>query len=459
MTSERLHPLGVVIIAGRRLRRLGQFALPALGAVVFGVVPLGIVVAAGVVLAAAALVLGALEWWRFTFGVEEGALVVRHGILQHDVITVPLPRIQALDISQGAIPRLIGVREVRVRVAGGTPGVRLVAVSAAAEARLRTALGDPGVPAAEDVVRRLTPGELPLIGLTSPFILAGLAALYGVLNRLDEVLPGDLTGAAEHAVEPHHLASWLLAAAVVVVAIVVGSVAGAVLSYAGFSVIRDGPRLRVRRGLLQRHEVVLPIERVRSVVLLQNPPREMLGRAVIRARTAMRGSSQDTVLFPLMRVREAPEFIGSVLPALRLEGIPVYKPPPRALARAVRRTTWPWLALSALAIWFIRPWGTAALVLVPLAAVLGWARFRACGVGLTDRRFTMTRRRYGRRRLVADARAVQWRTVRASPFQRRRGLVSFQAGLVTGGTAEALDLDEIDAGTLARALDPRRVRA
>src|SRR5205085_5357533 len=105
----------------------------------------------------------------------------------------------------------------------------------------------------------------------------------------------------------------------------------------------------------------------------------------------------------------------------------------RARGRAIRRALVPWLLLTAVTVVIAGRWGAVVLALLPFAALLGWARFRAAGAGLTGRQLAVAGRRVGRRRVMADARAVQWRTVRASPFQRRRGLATLEVGLVAGG--------------------------
>lgn len=459
MTSERLHPVGVAVIAARRLRSWANFVLPALGVAVLGSVPMAVIVTGAAALVIVALVIGVAEWWRFTFGVDGDAVVVRRGIFQREVISVPVARIQALDVSQGAIARLIGMREVRVRVAGGGTRVRLVAISASAETALRAALGDRAGSAEEAVVRRLDSSDLVLLGLTSPFVVAGIAAFAGILDRLDDVLPGDLFGDLERAVEPSSVLIGFLEALALIVLALLASVVGAVLGYAGFRIVRAGPRLRLRRGLIQRHEIVLPVERVRTLLFAQNPPRELMGRGSIRARTAGRRGrgGVDAILFPLIRRTEAGDLVRETLPALDPDGIELHRLPPRARGRTIRRALWPWLVITAIAVAVAGVWGALVLAVLPFAAVLGWARFRAAGVGMAGRRLALVRRRVGRRTLIADARAVQWRTLRASPFQRRRGLATLEVGLVAGGEQEVRDLDSGDAGRLTAALDPRRL--
>jgi putative membrane protein len=186
--------------------------------------------------------------------------------------------------------------------------------------------------------------------------------------------------------------------------------------------------------------------------------RELLHRCALNVRTAGRGGrrGESAALFPLLRVEEAAPLVREVLPALDLDGVPLERPPVRARGRAVRRAALPALvvALLAGAVWW--PYGAGALVVVPFAALLGLARFRAAGVGIVPGRIRWRRRALGRQTVVAQARTVQWRRVRQSPFQRRRALATLEVGLAVGGVGARIpDLDAAQAGRLARALDPR----
>ena len=59
----------------------------------------------------------------------------------------------------------------------------------------------------------------------------------------------------------------LLVAAALLVAAWLLSALGAVVAFAGFTITRDGDRLRIRRGLVQRREATVPVGRVRAVGL------------------------------------------------------------------------------------------------------------------------------------------------------------------------------------------------
>ena len=454
--AERLHPLGIGLLAARRARAWIGAILPALAFAigVGGLLPLLAVLLA---LAVAGVIVGGLEWRVYTFGVEQDSFVVRRGIFSRDTVSVPLARVQSVDIEQSPIARLLGARSVTVRTAAGSATVRLIAVSAGAESRLRVALGEAAADAspAEDVVRRLPASALPLIAVTSPRIGAGIGVLAAVFYRLDDVVPGNLSEMAAPQLTPGSFGAALLEIAAVLAFGLAASLIGTTLALAGFRIVRDGPRLRLRRGLLSFRETVVPVDRVRAVQMREGLPREALGLCSLTVRTAggATQAAQSGVLFPLLARRESAPLVRGTVPELDLEGIPLRRPPRRARGRALRRVTIPAAIVSVPPAALLAPYGLAALFLVPAALLLALARFRAEGVGLEGGRLAWRRRVLARYTLVAQARSVQWRRVRQSPLQRRRALATLEVGLAVGGVeVSARDLDAGDAGALARAL-------
>jgi len=296
---------------------------------------------------------------------------------------------------------------------------------------------------------------IPLIAVTSPRIGAGVGVLVAIFYRLDDVVPGSLADKVAPRLAPGSLVAALLEIAAVLAFALGASLVGTTLAWAGFRIVRDGPRLRLRRGLLSYRETVVPVDRVRAVQMREGLAREALGLCSLTVRTAGRAkeAAQSGVLFPLLARSESAGLVRETIPELELEGIPLLGPPRRARGRAVRRLTIPAAIVAVPPAALLAPYGLLALLLVPAAALLSLARFRAEGVGLEGDRLAWRRRVLARSTLVAQARSVQWRRVRQSPLQRRRALATLEVGLAVGGVeVSARDLDAGDAAALARAL-------
>ncbi|WP_178704965.1 PH domain-containing protein [uncultured Actinomyces sp.] len=61
-----------------------------------------------------------LQWWSLAFAVTETAVWSRHGILKRQQRHARLDRIQAVDISQPVLARILGLGKLDVEVAGGS---------------------------------------------------------------------------------------------------------------------------------------------------------------------------------------------------------------------------------------------------------------------------------------------------------------------------------------------------
>ena len=122
LTPQRLSPLSPIVRIGRAF--LGLILL--LGADRLsssttkgsrsseGVVDLVLV---GVV-----LVLAVVSWYVTTWRIDGDTLQVATGLIRRNTVRVPLARVQAVDLVEPLIARVLGLAEVRVRTAGGSGG-------------------------------------------------------------------------------------------------------------------------------------------------------------------------------------------------------------------------------------------------------------------------------------------------------------------------------------------------
>jgi len=172
---QRQSPLAIVFLGLRLLRSLGLTQLVILALFIvrgpFGG-PLVLVPSAAILVLGA---VSALAWWRYTFQVVDGELVVHKGVFRMDRLTVPIERIQSIAIDQALLHRVTGLVKVVIDTAG----------SAAAEFTIDAI----SRPVAESLQRATvtevhaaanTPGPLvPGAALPPPLIAAGDGAHDG----------------------------------------------------------------------------------------------------------------------------------------------------------------------------------------------------------------------------------------------------------------------------------------
>ena len=116
--THRLHPLTVLLEVGRVLGRLAWFFV----LVVF-VGNLGgreSDPAAWVfVLAGSGILVALARYLSLSYWVDGGRLVIRSGIVSRQVRTIPLDKIQNVELRQNAIQQLVNVVDFRIETAAG----------------------------------------------------------------------------------------------------------------------------------------------------------------------------------------------------------------------------------------------------------------------------------------------------------------------------------------------------
>jgi putative membrane protein len=243
--------------------------------------------------------------------------------------------------------------------------------------------------------------------------------------------------------------------AVVLAGAFVLSVLGGLIAFGGFELERDGDRLRVRRGILQRRTASVPLSRVDGVRVVEGVLRERLGLAALRLETAgLRGEDAAArTLFPLVRRRDIPALLERFVPDLA-GGIDRLEPPPR---RSLRRYVTPpalvGLAVGAAATAALPVLWPAAVAGLLLGGGLGVARHRAAGVQLEAGRVVLRRRGIARTTVLARRHRLQAQHLSVSPFQRRADLATLGIEL---GSGTSVAVQHVDGGHGRRAFEALR---
>jgi putative membrane protein len=467
MTSEptgqrRLHPAEILLAALDNVRELLIAAVAGLvvggGASSWSPVMALLIGSAGVMVV---LVVGYLRWSTTLYWVAQDAVHLRTGIVSPDETSVPLARIQAIDTTQGPVQRLFGVHELHVQTAGGGAKGEIVlrAVSEHAARELRTAAGL-AEPATRELPEwRLSAGGLVAAALTTPQIgvllplVGGLVALFDDLlltergnSRLIDRLPDDPAGIA--------LLGAALAAATLLV-----SFLGAVVAFSGFTLVRDGQRLQIRRGLIQRRAASIPLGRVHAVEVVESLARRPFGLAAVRVETAGYRSEAAAAqtLFPLVRLADLPALLAEFVPALAGTFAPLEGPPARARRRYALVPTLTGAALGAAVTLALGDAWPAILVLAALGAAWGLLRHRSAGWRLDGRRVVVRQGALARRTLIARSDRLQEHGLSASVLQSRAELADVAVAVGSGRTGRVRHLESDVAGQLFERL--RRARA
>ncbi len=134
---QRLHPLSPVVRAGRHLISVGAVILAGM---------VGIQRGPGdhrweLTAIAVAIVAGIVAWLVTRWRLVDGVLHIESGLINRSSSRYPLNRVQAIDIAQSGLARILGLAELHLRLAGsGGDTGRLACLTVAHATRLRNEL-------------------------------------------------------------------------------------------------------------------------------------------------------------------------------------------------------------------------------------------------------------------------------------------------------------------------------
>ena len=446
---RRLHPVTPVLRSWRVLvvllalygQQRGTDAVTGGGADLPG--HLELLIALGVLVGAAVLsvAVSALAWRMTRYQVDAEAVRLHTGVLFRQQRSARLDRLQAVDVVQPLLARLLGFAELRLEVAGGSGSdVRLAYLREADAQRLRNellarsaGLAYEGEEAPEAVDRTVL--EVPL-----PRLLGSLALSGGAI-----VLVVFLVALAVTAVVADAQVLLLGAGPAVL-----GAAAGVWTSFtrsASWRVAVAGDGVRLRHGLLETRTQTVPPGRVQAVRLTQPLLWRRQGWWKLQVNVAgyggggaSTGGQDPSLLVPVATRAEAEEVLALVVPALLAapEGTgSLFADVERGLEGAGEDGGW--LAAPRRARW-----------LDPV----GWRRH---GVLVTEHALLVRRGRLTRQLDVVPHERTQSLGLVQGPLQRRLGLATVATHSTPGPVAPTAA--HLDAGSAAALLEEQAHRA
>jgi len=474
---QRLHPLTLLLRVGASLPALVVILLPTLQnpnsenviSVVLGVL-YGLVALPAIV----------LQYLRFSYRITPKQIVIQKGVLRRQNRSIPIERIQNIQIEQNLVARLIGLAKVTIETAGSSAtegSLEYVGLSSAHEIRQAVRsfqhrsppdAADADAADAEGDAETLFAMSLPHVLLSGAFrfSLFYIALVFSALQLVDpeaivqRVLRSQ--GRIDQITETMAAYPALTILVSIVVAGVLGWISGIAIHlarYYGFRLWLDGDKLRKRHGLFTVTEGTVPLKKVQALILRTNPFMRAFGWYELEVQTVgMNVDEQghrviapfaqyEDILALAQRVRpfELPDAFGAVSRLTIRRRFFRYT---LAMSAVLLPSAyfWPadWWHLGGAAL----PWWGA--LVVPL--LLGWAilQYRNHGYAVREDGFYIRRGVLSHYLWILPTEKFHAFHATATLFQRRLDLKTLfvdTAGAATFAYPEVIDLpaDEADA--------------
>ena len=211
-----------------------------------------------VVFALASVVYGYVHWLVTRWRIEGDTLRIETGLVRRDSRQLPLARIQAVDVVRPLLARMLGLSELRIRLAGsGSSDGRLAFLSDTQANELRLVL----------LQRHREPEEARPVGDESPMAILSLGRLLGsvLLSLVTIVLVGTI-GSLVVLDQFEPKSAGALAGALAIYLLGFAGVAWRRLTGEYGFVAAEGPEgVSIRRGLFQTVSETIPYGRIQAV--------------------------------------------------------------------------------------------------------------------------------------------------------------------------------------------------
>ena len=315
--KEAILPL-IVLLFANGFNDTGKWYLDYLTFMIFGVLMI------------AFFITGIIKWKRFEYWFEDDELRIEYGLFVKKKRYIPFDRIQSLDYTEGILHRPFKLVKVKVETAGGSTSKKaeaeLTAITKEAAELIERELADAKsgkrvlqVEDGEDTIEfpieaepqakpifKMSAKDLVILATTSGGIGIILSGAGVFLSQFAELIPFEWM--YEELSSFITFGALLIALAVFIGFIIVWglSVAMTFFSYYGFTVSLDERDIIITRGLLEKKRMTVPLNRVQSVRIIENPFRQLFGYAAVAVDSAGGGGAEGAKinLFPLVKKKD-----------------------------------------------------------------------------------------------------------------------------------------------------------
>ncbi|MUT68629.1 PH domain-containing protein [Paenibacillus sp. NEAU-GSW1] len=424
---------------------------------------------------------GFFDWRNYTYALANDRIVIRKGVLFRDEKTIYFGKIHSVNIEQPFVQRILGVAQLKIETPGGNKkadGI-LSALSvkdaeqlrvqllnrkgkaetdesvlsgnpaADAQPKMHTQAAVPAVAEASSPSYRLHGGQLLLAALTSMnfgLVAAFVAGLYSFADDVIELIAPDhfYENIAKESVSllPSGAAIVLLAAGALIVAWLLSMLLFFV-KFAGFEVKKEGRRVSISYGLLDKKTHVFDPRKVQAVLVQENVLRQLAGYAQIQLQVVSSDKNEKLCLHPFIPIARLQEVLDEFVPQIKAHSVAA-QAPARALLYYMRFWLIAVLAACAATIAFFQLAGLWSLLLLPLVFWWRISCFRAAGMRLEDGQLTLRNRIFSRTTYFTRRPQIVAMKVKRSNGQERRRLLTIAVHAM--GSAQHFNVKCLDSG-------------
>lgn len=390
-----------------------------------------------------------LSWLTHTYQLDEKEIRIKHGIIFRHKRYIPYERIQSIDISEGLLQRIFRLVTVQIETAGGNHHEGAEALLSEISKKEAQYIQDAFMagkksssppPEEEDKqtarqVYQITAKQLLILSLTSGGVGVVISAVLAFLSHTNDFIPyKKLFGESEKAATGNIIFFVVILLFALLILWII-SLIMVMLKYANFTVKKTETDLMITKGLLEKRQLTIPLNRIQMVLVSENILRQLFGLATVYIESAG-GSHKNledakVMMIPIMKREHIAAVIQPFLTDYKF--ITAFDPvPKRALRRYVLRSWYLAIPIVMVSLLFFKLWGLLSLLLLAAATLLAYLKYRDAGWHFENRQLSFRYRKINRDTVFILKNRIQSLNVSESYFQRRKELVTVEAFVKTG---------------------------
>jgi putative membrane protein len=394
-----------------------------------------------------------LHWYRFTYRIEADELRLESGVFVRKKRYISKHRIQSVNTSANILHRLFGIVKLEVQTAGGGKKAegeigalsKDDAVAIQQFVKRKEQEGTETAESNEDFLSDKQAGyQLSFRRLLAAAATSGgtgvfFGFLFAISQQLDNIADFDIYSI---------VFDWLLEQSLVLsILFAIGSLAltwmiamvGTVFKYCFFQITKQGEELFIRRGLLEKREITIPLHRIQALKIEENIFRQPFGLLAVSAEIAGGGAESDkhsfsTILFPLLKRSELHRFLEEIIPGYVM-GTAFRKPPKRARLRYAFIPILISVLITGVLVYFFNWYGLFAILLILLTIWFCVLDYKDAGVSWTADMLSMRYRELSRVTVHVPRKKVQAFRESQHYFQSKKQLETVKISVASGGAA------------------------
>lgn len=472
---HRLHPASIVINCGVYfIATIKNLAFPLVGIFFAGKKDkeqfLTLMIAGAAALIGGISLIGpVLNYFSTTFYIENESLVISTGFVWRKRRTIPLARIQNVNVERTLWHRILGAAAVKVETAAGSKAEgELTALSLENANKLQAVLlghGARHVTVEEPTEKpqplyELSPRQVILagaLGNRAVYIIGSVIAVVQfegsrqffrpVLNYFERMGPVMAATVGALSFVGLIFVGWLL------------SIVISATRYYGFRIEKHDRGLLLSHGLITQFKTIIPVGRIQDVRIVEPILFRLFGYCEMYADTAGSFDRKDAAaankICPILPEGGASQIGKLLLPEFEFETLEWRRVSPKTIGLHARRIFIAYMILFIpLAVW-LHWW--SLLFIPPLIAycwIMGIISYRYVGYSFTNDLLVARTGVFRKQAMIIPFDRIQHYTINASYFQRRLGLTTIVAvsGSSGGHPIVIADVPRADADTLSQTI-------